>query len=105
MHKKGLRIFLRPLGFRGKAPDTVSYTHLIIEGEDIDFRITDISPLKIDYYYPRACEDKVDITVLIQDEHVKVYLSACEDLMNFNECAKVLSNIKSVINNPSLMLV
>ena len=77
----------------------------IIEGEDIDFRITDISPLKIDYYYPRACEEKVDITVLIQDEHVKVYLSACEDLMDFNECAKVLSNIKSVINNPSLMLV
>jgi len=77
----------------------------IADGEDIDYRISDISPLKVDYYYPRACEEKVDIVVLIQEEKVKVYLSASEDLMSAVECAKVLSNIKSVINNPSLMLV
>lgn len=77
----------------------------ISEGEDIDYRITDLSPLNIDYYYPKACEQKVDIVVIIKEDKAKVYLSASEELISSVECAKVLSTIKSVINNPSLMLV
>lgn len=77
----------------------------IEDGEDIDYIITDMTPLNIDYYYPKAFEQKVDITVLIKEDYVKVYINACEDLMSSMQCANVLSTIKSVINNPSLMLV
>lgn len=77
----------------------------IEDGEDIDYIITDMTSLNIDYYYPKAFEQKVDITVLIKEDFVKVYINACEDLISNMECAHVLSTIKSVINNPSLMLV
>ena len=73
--------------------------------KEINYAITDITNLGIDYFYPKVCEQKVEISVLVRENIVKVFINACEDLMSFTECAKVLSTIKSVINNPSLMLV
>ena len=77
----------------------------ITEEDDIIYTVTDITPLGIDYFFPRTGTDTIDFFVLINGDRVKVYLSVCDVILNDVTIAKVLTTVRSVINNPSLMLV
>ena len=75
------------------------------DDDEIIYTVTDITPLGIDYFFPRTGTDTVDFFVLVNRDRVKVYLSVCDVILNDVTIAKVLTTVRDVINNPSLMLV
>ena len=77
----------------------------VTEDDNIIYTITDITPLGIDYFFPRTGTDTVDFFVLISEDRVRVFLSVCDVILDDMTIARVLTTVRSVINNPSLMLV
>lgn len=69
------------------------------------YKITDLSTFNIDYILPKTCDNQVQIILIITDTKAKVFINADKTILPFNTCGKLLTSIKSVIKNPSLMVI